>query len=210
VRQLESAGFNYLFNSSKWWAFDQTWCLEQHEEFQEIAPSIAFPESHDTPRLPTECGDRLQVQKQRYLLAALFSEGLMLPIGYEYGFRRPLDVVKTSPEDWEETGRDLSGFISRVNALKLATPVLSAEGHWKVETTLQAATTVLQKSQPGCAPALLLVNKDWDAPQPVSLPQALGGMAQTLHRPFREGALQKTSFAGEPVRLDPAEIAILL
>lgn len=210
VRQLKPAGFDYLFNSSKWWAFDQPWCLEQHEEFQEIAPSIAFPESHDTPRMPSECGDRLQVLKQRYLLAAVFSEGLMLPLGYEFGFRRPLDVVKSSPEDWEETGRDLSPFIARVNALKLASPVLSAEGHWKPLTTLAAPTLVLQKTQPGCEPALVLVNKDWDAPQTVT---ALGGALagpRRLLRPFEEGAREATLAPGASVRLEPAELAIVL
>ncbi len=210
VRQLKSAGFDYLFNSSKWWAFDQPWCLEQHEEFQEIAPSIAFPESHDTPRLPEECGDRLQVLKQRYLFAAVFSEGLMMPIGYEYGFRRSLDVVKTSPADWEETGRDLSSFIARVNALKLALPVLCREGHFQVATALAAPTTVLVKTQAGCAPAAILVNKDWDSPQTVTVPAtALGPGAHTLHRPFHEGAREASLAPGTAVRLDPAELAIL-
>jgi len=212
VRKLKSAGFDYLFNSSKWWAYDQPWCLEQHEEFQEIAPSIAFPESHDTPRLPTECGDRPQVLKQRYLFAAVFSEGLMLPIGYEYGFRRPLDVVKTSPEEWEETGRDLSPFIARVNALKRALPVLSVEGHLRALTPFSAPTLTLLKSQSGCAPAAVIVNKDWDAPQTVSLPEvALPLGPRTLYRPFQEtGALREAPFVpGPTLRLDPAEIAIL-
>ena len=51
---LRGAGFDYLFNSSKWWDFRQDWLLEQYEKFRAIAPSISFPESHDTDRLITE------------------------------------------------------------------------------------------------------------------------------------------------------------
>ncbi len=42
----------------------------------------------------------------------------MMPMGFEFGFRRRLHVVKTRPEDLEETGIDLTGFISEVNRIK--------------------------------------------------------------------------------------------
>ena len=51
TRQLEGAGFDYLFNSVKWWDFTSPWLLEQYDMFRRIAPSIGFPESHDTERL---------------------------------------------------------------------------------------------------------------------------------------------------------------
>jgi len=34
--------------------FESPWLLEQYERFRHIAPTIAFPESHDTERLVTE------------------------------------------------------------------------------------------------------------------------------------------------------------
>ncbi|MGH7089000.1 MAG: alpha-amylase family glycosyl hydrolase, partial [Stellaceae bacterium] len=51
VAGLQDAGFDYLFNSSKWWDFADDWLLQQYDAFRVIAPSIAFPESHDTDRL---------------------------------------------------------------------------------------------------------------------------------------------------------------
>jgi starch synthase (maltosyl-transferring) len=51
VLALREAGFDYFFNSSKWWDFREPWALEQHEEVRRIAPSISFPETHDTARL---------------------------------------------------------------------------------------------------------------------------------------------------------------
>src|SRR3546814_15138895 len=60
-----------------------------------IAPSIAFPESHDTERLAVELrasgivdDDRIaRAYRQRYLFAALFSTGVLMPMGYEFGWR---------------------------------------------------------------------------------------------------------------------------
>ena len=49
--------------------------------------------------------------KARYALAAFFSAGVLMPIGYEWGYRRALHVVETTPDDREhETGIDISGF----------------------------------------------------------------------------------------------------
>lgn len=42
----------------------------------------------------------------------------MIPIGFEFGFRRRLHVVETRPADWEEPNIDLRNFITKVNAVK--------------------------------------------------------------------------------------------
>ena len=96
-----SSGFDFLYNSSKWWDFQEDWCLEQYNDFRRIAPSISFPESHDTERLAAESGGAPEVARQRYLFAAYFSTGVMIPMGYEYGFKKRLNVVETRPQDWE-------------------------------------------------------------------------------------------------------------
>src|ERR1700730_8129783 len=54
VLALADAGFDYLFNSVKWWDFKRPWLLEQYEAFRHIAPSIGSPESHDTDRLVSD------------------------------------------------------------------------------------------------------------------------------------------------------------
>ena len=40
VLALDGAGFDYLFNSLKWWDFESPWLLDQYEKFRHIAPSI--------------------------------------------------------------------------------------------------------------------------------------------------------------------------
>ncbi len=126
--QLASSGFDFLYNSSKWWDFQADWCLEQYNMFRHLAPSISFPESHDTDRLAAESGGAVEVARQRYLFAAFFSTGLMLPIGFEFGFKKHLNVVQTRPEDWEAPSYDLSNYIAGVNRMKKGCPVLLEEG----------------------------------------------------------------------------------
>jgi starch synthase (maltosyl-transferring) len=118
TRKTASAGFDYIFNSSKWWDFNSHWLMKQYALTRDIAPSISFPESHDTVRLCEELNGNLNGLKQRYFFSAMFSAGVMMPVGFEFGFRKKLHVVKTRPEDWEETGIDLTSFITNVNKIK--------------------------------------------------------------------------------------------
>ncbi len=161
VAQLHAAGFDYLFNSAKWWDFRADWLLQQYETYRRIAPSVAFPESHDTERLAAESGGDERVSRLYYLFAAFFSAGVMMPIGFEYGFRRKLDVVKTRPEDWEETQFDLGPFVRAVNGMKSATPALNEEGRQTRFTPADSPLVGLLRHgerSPGRAAAL--INRD--------------------------------------------------
>lgn len=132
TRKTASAGFDYIFNSSKWWDFRNPWLMKQHAFFRDITPSISFPESHDTVRLCDELNGNIEGMKQRYLFSALFSAGVMMPIGFEFGFRKRLHVVNTRPEDWETTNIDLTRFIKKVNALKTCHVIFQQEAHTEV------------------------------------------------------------------------------
>ncbi len=169
VESLRSAGFDYLFNSSKWWDFRQGWLLEQYEQFRSIAPSIAFPETHDTDRLATDlagqgvgaAAELEQRYKQAYLFAAVFSSAVMIPIGYEYGFRRKLHVVDTRPGDWEKPSFDISGYIADVNRMKAAQPVLNEEGPQRLVGQGHDHIVALQRrSLRGRSWAVTLINID--------------------------------------------------
>lgn len=216
MAQLAGAGFDYFFNSSKWWSFSESWALDQHELFRHVAPSISFPESHDTARLAAESGGDEAVQKQRYAFAAAFSAGVMMPIGYEFGFRTQVDVVKTMPTDWERRSMDLRGFVERVNALKRAHPVLHGEGVLRAPRGTMEDTLLLERrasDAPTAARGWILVNKVWGEPREVRLleaaPHALAP-GNRLFRVCRDGA----PHTGEPVRevvsLGRAEVAYVL
>lgn len=127
TKKTALAGFDYIFNSSKWWDFKSRWLMKQYALTRDIVPSISFPESHDTVRLLEECSGNVDNAKQRYLFTALFSKGIMMPIGFEFGFRKKPHVVKTRPDDWEQTGVDLTSFIRNVNQIKIQHSVFQEE-----------------------------------------------------------------------------------
>ena len=163
VTALRPARFDFLFNSSKWWDFRSPWLLEQYETFRRIAPSIAFPESHDTPRLAGELAGRSDAEIEaeyrfRYLFAAFFSAGVMMPIGYEYGFDRPLHVVTTRPADWQTPRFDISDFIREANAMKASVPALAEEGPQREVPTYNGATALLRAAPAGRSYAMAVLN----------------------------------------------------
>lgn len=166
IQQLKTARFDLLMNSSKWWDFQAPWCLEQYSANRKIAPSVSFPETHDTPRLITEAGGEVAVVKQRYLFAAFFATGLLVPIGYEYGVSRRLHVVHSRPEDLSERRYDLSDFIAKVNKIKLSCPVLQEEGPIRRLTPAGEPVVILRKSatrHPGRVAAVINAGPE---PQP--------------------------------------------
>jgi starch synthase (maltosyl-transferring) len=210
---LHDAGLHYFFNSSKWWDFEQPWCLEQHEKFGKIAPSISFPESHDTTRLAADTDGDEAVQRQRYAFAAFFSAGLMMPIGYEFGFRKKLDVVFTRPMDWEMPHFELRRFIGKVNRLKTEQPLLHGEGNLRMIKN-GAGVLILERrtehavGQVGWA----LVNKNSDKHVPVDLNGIAAIKPQhRLHRICRdESPSSGELLSARSLVLDPAEVVLLL
>jgi starch synthase (maltosyl-transferring) len=127
TKETARAGFDFVFNSSKYWNFHDWWLIEQYNLIRETTRSISFPESHDTPRLLAEFSGNVNAVKQRYLFAALFSTGVMMPVGFEFGFRKPLHVIHTTPADWESDGPDLRSYVASVNAIKKNYPVFLEE-----------------------------------------------------------------------------------
>ncbi len=195
--QLASAGFDFLYNSSKWWDFQADWCLEQYNLFRHLAPSVSFPESHDTDRLAAESGSAVETARQRYLFAAFFSTGLMLPIGYEFGFKKHLNVVKTRPEDWEAPAYDLTNYIAGVNRMKKGCPVLLEEGPMVRANPAGEPVVLLLKSrerQPGRV--LAVINSTLED-QPVRL----GDLKALLGKPMR--AWQDLTPDTIPLKLKP-------
>lgn len=159
--KLGRAGFDFIFNSSKWWDFAAPWCLQQYLQSSAVVPSISFAESHDTERLAAELGGDRQAVKLRYAFSALFSSGVMMPVGFEYGFRRRLDVVKTTPQDWEQPTFDLVEFVAGVNRLKASRRVFNQEGPIEAVDCGNPALFAFRKSsRDGGERALVILNKD--------------------------------------------------
>jgi starch synthase (maltosyl-transferring) len=213
VLALREAGFDYIFNSTKWWNFSDPWAMEQHEKFRGVAPSIAFPETHDTTRLAADTGGSEAMQRQRYAFAAAVSAGVMVTLGYEFGFRKQVNVVHSMPSDWEVPSFDLRPFISRVNHLKLSTPALQGEGHLRTPWGLGGDVLLLERSLRvrGETPlvAWILLNKREDASFDVRIADVIGS-GNRLHRVCRDDAPPEGEPVPEQVHLGGAEVVFVL
>jgi len=219
IAALSGAGFDYLFNSAKWWDFEGTWLLEQYEAFRGIGRSIAFPESHDTERLAAELEASGNTDpaliaaryRQGYAFAACFSSGVMMPMGYEFGWSRRLDVVRTRPGADEAKRFDLTPFITAVNAMKQQTPALNEEGPQRLLTPPSDPVAVLaRRTAEGGHWAFVLVNTDDAGAHEIDIDALLAAVATpnlvleevTPGHPAEHGL-------GVTVRLAPLEFRVL-
>jgi starch synthase (maltosyl-transferring) len=171
TKKTAKGGFDYIFNSSKWWDYRSRWLMNQYDLTRDIAPSISFPESHDTARLCEELNGNLNGVKQRCIFTGLFASGFMIPMGFEYGFRKKPHVVKTTPGDWESTGIDLTAFIRKVNEIKEKYVVFREEAMIQMQTEGNPQVLVMWKgSTETDQEALLILNKDIHNPQSFRTP----------------------------------------
>ncbi len=217
VEAMRGAGFDYLFNSAKWWDYRQPWLLKQYEKFRSIAPSVAFPETHDTDRLVADLvaagvAGKKAIEwrcRQAYLFSAIFSSGVMIPIGYEFGFRKKLHVVQTRPDDWEEQLFDLSTFIGEVNRMKAQVPVLNEEGPQKrIFMSDERVVCLLRRRMRGSDWCVSFLNSDHD--------KAVTARIQDLDPDVKSGreltpGKSKGKFvAGQEISLEPGEVRVFV
>ncbi|MEA2779204.1 MAG: hypothetical protein QOK29_748 [Rhodospirillaceae bacterium] len=219
VEGLAGIGFDYLFNSAKWWDFRSDWLLEQHERLRHIAPSITFAESHETDRLaavvPEQGADLEARLKFQLLFAASFSAGWMMPIGCEYGFKRRLDPVRTDPRDWEEPQFDLTGFIAAVNTMRASHRIFDREGSLRRITPPGNVSLALLRLAGGHpldsdAALLLLLNPDNHNAHRIDSGLLLTEPGGRFHRfidmtPFRTPTGLE---GGRPLVLEPLEMRV--
>ena len=188
VLALAGAGFDYLFNSLKWWDFESPWLLDQYEKFRHIAPSIAFPESHDTERLVTE------------LLAAGFpggpDRGALPPglcaVGRVLDRRDDADGVRIRlvaahlgraerprGRDRSRSASTCSAFIAAVNRMKASVPALNEEGpQRRLSPPDDPLLVLLRQTESGAERALILVNtQERETRDVVAAGAAVGGRA---------------------------------
>jgi starch synthase (maltosyl-transferring) len=212
VLALADAGFDYLFNSVKWWDFESPWLLEQYEAFRHIAPSIGFPESHDTRRLVSdllaagvsESGIERRY-RQTFSFAAAYSTGVMMPMGFEYGWSRAFDVVAKCHEEPERKRFDLSRFVAEINAMKKAIPALNEEGPQRLLTRPNDPLLVLERqTERGEERALILVNRDEREPHEAVLETLVENELVLIDVwPGRAGPLEP------PIVVEPVDVRVL-
>lgn len=127
VIDLAETGFDFVSNSFKWWNLKDQWFLEQNSEYSRYAPSITFPENHDTIRCASEFKGNQDQALLYYELGAYICSSISTTIGFEYGFQRQINVVKTQPSWWESIHYNISNEIARINEIKASYSILQED-----------------------------------------------------------------------------------
>ncbi len=198
---LAKAGHDYVFNSGKWWVFRQDWVIDQMRVGQGLVSSICIPGSHDKERLAKEWNKDLDRIKQHYLFSTLISSGVLILLGFEYGFMKKPSVVHTHPHDYEGANYDMTDYIREVNMLKRAHRVFAEDN--RVERMdagddgiLALRKTTLDNKESG----LLLFNRTGES-RTVNLKDLLNRVHATPYKPTSAANVQLPNNA-ESLRLN--------
>ena len=90
---LAGAGFDGSFSSLRWWDCRAAWPVDEHARLAALGPVLAFPEAPFGRRLGGALvpDERALREAERALwVAASLGEGLLVPMGFEFGAREPV------------------------------------------------------------------------------------------------------------------------
>ena len=118
VIETAETGFDYIINSFTWWNYRDEWFLQQYREWAGKYSSLTFPENHDTVRCAEAVHGDKNLALMKYALGAYFCSSISTTCGFEYGFRRKIDVVQANPMWWEPIHYDISDDIAEINRIK--------------------------------------------------------------------------------------------
>lgn len=100
-RELRGSGVDGIFSSLAWWDLRESWFLQEYRLQHGIAPQITFPEAPFVKRLAHGTDSR-EIRERRSLralqLAAELGDGLLIPMGFEFGAVLPLDPLQGNGE----------------------------------------------------------------------------------------------------------------
>jgi starch synthase (maltosyl-transferring) len=130
IDALAGCGFDASFSSGAWWDYKSRWLAEEQARLARIAPPIAFPDSPDEPVLGRLTGnEEIEVRRRIFMralrLAAAAGNGMLVPMGFEFGASGLAASVAASTAagariPWHEVeanaGFDLSEEIALANA----------------------------------------------------------------------------------------------
>ena len=218
-RTLPTLGFDGCFSSLAWWDLESRWFIEEHEIQRRFAYQIAFPEAPFGRRLAhgmdsTEI--RVRRASQALQLAATLGQGLMIPMGFEYGATAPLDPTHGHGEGLRglpvQGSYDLSSDIRSLNQHLAGHRGAFGQSPLRlISTTQSPALALIQANHSDLRNAnrvrLLVVNRDLR--RTANAPLHAVREAASAFLPLRDASTDKALAFTAPLRLKPGELRIL-
>lgn len=144
---LAYAGFDYIYNSAKWWDYQSDWLPNEYNTTCKYISSISFPDSHDTRRLMDEMGGDVKRFLQHLYFTAFWAQGFEIMAGTEFGAEEQLNCVTTRrshPKRWKY---DFTEHIKEV--IKLRNLVFSNYPYKEIQTVICKDSRVEIVKAPG-------------------------------------------------------------
>jgi len=220
VAALALAGFDGAFSSLRWWDCQAGWPADEHERLSTLGSVLAFPEAPFGERLAQSLVTDEMVERrvERALwIAATLGDGLLIPMGLEFGARDPVpptgEVRETYAALRSRPRLDFAERVRAVNAFVAREGGRFARSELRVLTGGEAAPTAVLRTDPGGgrgaeAARLVLVNAALDCGAGLSA----GALSPEARRflPFRDVVASGPNLGAESVSaLGPAEVRVL-
>lgn len=209
VIEVAEAGFDFISNSFKWWNLKDNWFIEQNRQYSRRAPSITFPENHDTLRYAHETNGNQRMAVMKYALGAYICSSISITIGFEFGFRRQIHVVHTDPSWWEPKHYDISADIAKINDIKSTYDILQEDNYIDVlplnDTRLFG---FVKESLNGKEKIIVLANPETHGTHTVRLSNVYNIMGTTIVRDISPGRKIEKVLDHIEYNLEPGEVKL--
>jgi starch synthase (maltosyl-transferring) len=219
--QLSSAPFDAAFSSIRWWDGREGWLGEEAEAQRRFPAVIGFPEAPFDPHRRAgalESEEVLRRQMTRSLrLATGASDGLLVPMGFEFGAREPMHPARPSRETFEALRReppvDLTDEITEANAfLGRGSPRFAGRASEVIAGAGAPLTVLLRIDDPQPSTAglarLVFANRDDTRRHAMGIAALSASLGRFLPLRAVSGA-EATLHADSSISLAPGEVVVL-
>lgn len=216
-QQLADEKFAGCFSSFAWWDLQERWFLEEYALQRTLGAQIAFPEAPYGKRVAHGIDSveiRLRRARLRLSLAETIGQGLMIPMGFEFGDPVPLDPTYGSGQGLRRlkaaSSYDLRSDIRDANQMLEQRKPAPAPYLHLVSTGKSQTLALLQSDQEdlrvSSRVSVMLANTDFR--RPAKAPLGAVQEAASGFLPLRD-ASNSTIEAAQLKLLKPAELRIL-
>ena len=174
IEALRDCGFDATFSSAAWWDYRARWLTEEHARLLCIAPPIAFPDApFEALAARAGAGDDIASRQQAYRralrLAAAIGDGLLVPMGFEYGLSGLPSSVQGKPAEFAaacaQPPFDLSQDIAEANGFAAVAASRLHGSRLCILTSVESPAAVLLRGGAGNGAAsgdalLIVANSD--------------------------------------------------
>ncbi len=162
IAALADCGFQATFSSLPWWDYRAPWLAAEDVVLRRVAPPIApvaVPFERDLAPGATTEAQFVRACSRAIGVAPVLGDGWLMPMGFEFGARQPLDPARDGPETFADLSRasrfDFRAEIAAANiAARRATSGIGLE----MLSAPHAAVAVVARREAGSERRLLAIN----------------------------------------------------